>query len=377
MKKVFLPFLLVLPATLVAEPFKPSAEQLARVPVAYKARCTPESRRAAIEKLGGDEKTEEAILAALRHLKNTQNKDGSWTSESRVWTTAFGLLCFLGHGETAQSEEFGISVLNAITFLVDNAVKQRGLITSDPKDKDHVYEHAIAVWALAEAYVLCEGAYGEKITNLKKAAEVCGQLMINKQHVGGGWEYSYDTDNARGGDTSITGWHMLALKSCQMTGLKYANLTKSWKKGVDYLERMQAPNGGLGYSSPGSVTTTRAAIGALGFQLFKGPSHKGARKAIRYFQKESKFDWDTPDADLYGQLYAALAFRYQGGEAWSRYRKQVFPQILKHQSLDGSFENVGGGKDIEASRPVFAGDTDAAIHYRTCLATLILQTYYR
>ncbi|MEN8785622.1 MAG: hypothetical protein ABF379_14760, partial [Akkermansiaceae bacterium] len=47
--------------------------------------------------------------------------DGSWSESKPIGMTGLALLCLLGHGETAQSDEFEVCVLNAIQYLVDIA----------------------------------------------------------------------------------------------------------------------------------------------------------------------------------------------------------------------------------------------------------------
>jgi hypothetical protein len=333
------------------------------IPTAMKKRCSKADRLQRLADGGGTPACEDAVVKSLRWLKKTQAKDGSWTGR-KTSMTGLALLAFLGHCETAGSEEFGETVLAATTFLVDKAMKNNGKLADDFKDKHWCYEHSIAVYALAEAYTLCVKSFGENIPNLEQAVMDSGQFLINSQHKSGGWEYGYSEDSARGGDTSIVGWHMQALKACKFTGLDFANLKKCYKKGVDYLERMQAANGGLGYSNPGSVTPTRASIGALCFQIWEGSSDRRARKAIKYMHKELAHGTDNADFDLYGHYYAAQAMINHGGKEWENYNTKFRDDLLGKQVADGSFKGL----------KMKHGNSD---HYSTCLATLMLEVYYR
>ncbi|MFT6239944.1 MAG: hypothetical protein ACJAQT_002027 [Akkermansiaceae bacterium] len=290
---------------------------------------------------------------------------------------------YLGHCETAQSEEFGETVLSAIIHLVDKAMKNNGKLATDLKDDHWCYEHAIATYALAEAYTLCTKSFGENINQLEEAVQASGQFLINSQHSGGGWDYAYSEDSARGGDVSIVGWHLQALKACKLTGLDFKNLRKSGNKALDYLERMQLSSGAIGYSSPtlhaGQDGTTLAAVGALCAQIWKSPATKVARKAVRFMDQEMKFDWNSPDSDLYGHYYAVQCMINNGGPEWERYNKLFRDQLLNNQAKNGSFKplNKGNQKTIKAVAASFTGDTPFATHYRTCLATLMLESYYR
>jgi hypothetical protein len=176
---------------------------------------------------------------------------------------------YLGHCETAQSEEFGETVLSAIIYLVDKAMKNNGKLATDLKDDHWCYEHAIATYALAEAYTLCTKSFGENINQLEEAVQASGQFLINSQHSGGGWDY--------------------------------------------------------------------------------------------------------------GHYYAVQCMINNGGPEWERYNKLFRDQLLNNQAKNGSFKplNKGNQKTIKAVAASFTGDTPFATHYRTCLATLMLESYYR
>ena len=350
------------------------------IPIESRKRCSLADRMDRLINNGGSKECETAVVNALRWLKKTQNKNGSWTNQKEVGMTGLALLTFLGHCETAGSEEFGDAALSAITYLIDISMKNNGKLATDLKDEHWCYEHAIATYALAEAYTLCVRGFGENISQLEEAVMASGQFLINSQHQGGGWDYAYSEDSARGGDVSIVGWHLQALKACKFTGLDFANMTRCYKKGLDYIERMQASSGAIGYSSPNGIHgdgTTLAAVGGLCFQIWKSLSTRVARKAVKFMDKEMKFGWDTPDADLYGHYYAVQCMINNGGKEWERYNKVFRDEVLNNQDNDGSFKVVGGGNKLNAVGASFAGDGVHGRHYRTCLAALMLESYYR
>jgi hypothetical protein len=239
------------------------------IPSILKKRCSHADRMDRLLSNGGNAECEKSVIKSLRWLKETQNKDGSWTDQKQVGMTALALLAYLGHCETAQSEEFGETVLSAIIYLVDKAMKNNGKLATDLKDDHWCYEHAIATYALAEAYTLCTKSFGENINQLEEAVQASGQFLINSQHSGGGWDY--------------------------------------------------------------------------------------------------------------GHYYAVQCMINNGGPEWERYNKLFRDQLLNNQAKNGSFKplNKGNQKTIKAVAASFTGDTPFATHYRTCLATLMLESYYR
>jgi hypothetical protein len=344
-----------------------------------KKRCSRADRLSRLNSNGGTEKCEDAVVNGLRFLKKTQNKDGSWCTQKQVGMTGLALLAFLGHCETTMSEEFGETVFSAITYLVNKAMKNKGKLGTDFKDNHWCYEHAIAVYAIAEAYTLCQKSFGESIPNLPEAVQASSQFLINSQHQKGGWDYAYSEDSGRGGDLSIVGWHLQALKAADHTDLDLKNLTRSVRAGLEYSATCRNSNGAFGYSGPGlhGDGTTLAAVGALSFQIWGKSSSKEARGACKFIDDNMKFGWNTADADLYGHYYAAQCMINFGGDPWKRYNEKFRDEVLKNQRPDGSFKPVGGGQKLNAVGGSFAGSGKFSEHYRACLSVLMLEVYYR
>jgi hypothetical protein len=357
----------------IREPFEEEFE----LPTIMRIRPDEGGRLEAIEKAGGTEAAEQAVLAGLRHLVTTQNADGSWGASHRFAMTSLALLAFLGHGDGPWSAEFGPTTESALKWMISLGLEQGGAFASDLGPNPIPYEHAIATFALAEAATLCASNFYE-MPGLKTVAQTAGQHIIKKQHQSGGWDYGYKTDSVRGGDLSITAWQLQALHACSQTGLEFSDLKATVRKGLDYVESCQKSDGGFGYTpnglpvSPNGYATLTGA-GMLVFQLFGKKSVKPVRMGAKYIQKKSKFGYHTADSDLYGHFYEARAMFFRGGAEWQDYHKMVFPHLIEAQGPDGSWPAPGGGEKINAIAALF--QTDA--HYRNCLCLLILETYYR
>ena len=84
------------------------------LPITITKRCSEQDRMNRLSNNGGNKQCEEAVISSLRWLKQTQNSDGSWTSDRKVSMTGFALLAFLGHCEHPESLEFGDAVTRAI-----------------------------------------------------------------------------------------------------------------------------------------------------------------------------------------------------------------------------------------------------------------------
>lgn len=333
---------------------------------------TKEERLARLKESGGTPAIEDAVVKALQYLKKTQQADGSWPGGTAY--TGFALLAYLGHGETPASAEFGDSGLRAITYLVKLGMKQGGKLALDTKPKHWPYEQAIATYALAESAAVCT-QLKLNVPNLREITQKAGQFVIDNQNTSGGWDYNYSEHNARGGDLSITVWHMLALKACTNTGLEFRNLQQAVAKALEYGEKLQVPSGGFGYSGPGSANPdyyTLTGAGMLTQQIWDRGSRASVRSGAVYIAKQSRFEYNTSFADLYGHFFESQAMLNRGGEQWRRYSAMTLDQLLANQNPDGSWKVPGGGKTLRAVAPMYVQNA----HFRTCLCTLMLEVYY-
>jgi hypothetical protein len=200
------------------------------IPTVMRKRCSKEDRLERLKSNGGTEACEEAVVNALDWFQTTQGKDGSWSNQYKVAMTGLALLAYLGHCETPLSEKYGETVTKAITFLVDVGTKNKGKMGSDFKSNAWVYEHAIATYALAEAYTFCK-ELSINLPNLRETVQDCGQTIIDGQNPHGGWTYRFEEINRN--DTSVMGWCLQALKACKHTGIEFRNMTKCVRDGLD------------------------------------------------------------------------------------------------------------------------------------------------
>lgn len=333
------------------------------VPTALKKRCSKQDRLARLQESGGTPECEDAVINALIWLKTTQNEDGSWTKDHPVAMTAFALLAYLGHCETPVSDEFGDSVARGITYLVNVGLKNDGALTNKPANSiQWVYDHGIAAYALAEAYTLCNSIKHE-VPDLDTVVRKSTEIILNGQGASGGWVYKFAPTNS--GDNSVGFWQIQALKAAKHTGLlSESKLEKHGKGALGFLGRVQGQNGAIGYRENAAQSPGLTGGGVLAFQIWNG-DEKNIKKGIEYIDKNSAFTWGNANANLYYHYYNVQAMINYGGSEWDNYNKRFRDELLKNQQKDGSWiQNVGNHGPINT-------------HMATCLATLMLEAYYR
>jgi hypothetical protein len=334
-----------------------------QLPPQIQKRCSKADRLARLQETGGTPACEEAVLKSLRWLKQTQKPDGSWTTQHPVAMTGFALLAYLGHCETPLSEEFGDSVLRAITYLVNVGLKGDGRLTNkDAGSIQWVYDHGIATYAMAEAYTFCK-SLNINIPELDKVTKKSAEMIIVGQTDVGGWLYRFDSGNS--GDNSVGYWQIQALKAVKHTGLiEESKLNRVGRKALDWLEKAQGSNGAIGYRGDAGRSPGLTGGGVLAFQMWDKGNSKAASSGIRYVDKNSEFKWGEENSNLYYHYYNAQAMINAGGRFWEAYNKRFRDELLKAQKPNGTWEQT-----------MQHGPVD--VHMATCMATLMLEVYYR
>lgn len=348
------------------------------IPQTMRERCSKGDRLNRLTKNGGNEACEDAVMKSLRWLKKTQNPDGSWCKQHPTAMTGFAILAFLGHCETPNSEEFGDAVTKGIVYLVNKSMKNNGKMADDLKGH-WSYEHGIATYALGEAATFCT-KLNINIPNLKEATIASGNWILEHQHSNGSWTYLYELSSGHH-DNSVGLWQIQALKACSHTGFWDEKAFRgSFRKALEYIRGTQNKNGGVGYASSnahGDAGWSMTGGGMLAFQML-GKSHDSVvRQGAKHLKKTVKFDWNTADAALYQNYYNAQAMINRGGGDWDFYNKVFRDQILNNQNADGTWKDIGGGNKINGIATSYKGGSTMATHYRTCLATFMLEVYYR
>ena len=320
-------------------------------------------RAQALQRFKGSAETEKAVLAGLRWLKVNQRADGSWScAKSDRAGTALAVLAFLGHGETADSEEFGACVNKGLQYLVAQ-VGPDGLVAGREAQG---YAQGIVALALSEAYAMTQStAIREPLERAVRAITITQKVKKKDPKFVGGWRYSPTSDDA---DTSVSGWMIMALKSAKLAGVEVSE--ESFDLAAQFLWAMYG-DGGFGYSGPGKDWGPTA-IGVL-CQQFMGHGDDKRIKPALDFLKDQKADWAKTKSAyvLYGWYYQTQAMFQGGGAYWEYWNHQIRDTMVKSQADDGHWplppQSEWELKSVGNSSPV----------YSTALGCLILEVYYR
>jgi len=349
-----------------------------------------------VEEGGGTPASEDAVARGLRWLEVHQNRDGSWhfnlvggnldactcrdssTVATTTAATGLALLAFLGRGNTHQSGEYRHCVKDGLYYLMSRLkLTANG---GDLRGKLHgqMYDQGIAAIVLAEAYALTRDK------ELEEAAQQAIDFIVFAQHkAGGGWRYSPGMP----GDTTVTGWQMMALKSGQMAYLHVPGDTI--QRAIKFLDSVQLDKGArYGYMRQYNDGQPRAtsAIGLL-LRMYTGwnKDHPTLRQGVELLSKQgpriSGKSWagaktnparhltQGSGTDMYYNYYGTQVMHHWGGNQWENWNYVLREYLIETQASDGH----------ESGSWYFAGGhgKQGGRLYNTCLAVMTLEVYYR
>ncbi|MBL8817402.1 MAG: terpene cyclase/mutase family protein [Planctomyces sp.] len=329
-------------------------------------------KQAALKKFGGNADSEKAVNSGLKWLSSIQQKDGSWSfakvgdsptpgtfGTTDMGATAMSLLCFLGAGHTHQTDgPYKETVRQGLAWMFANAV--RGSSGADLRGKFQgnagMYVQGIAAICICEASAMepddreLRKLAGEAITFIERAQDP----------VGGGWRYT----PREKGDTSVTGWQLMALQSARAGRIRYS--TQTTRDAREFLDSVSAEQGSrYGYTDPDGNNPTMTAV-ALLCRMYMGwkREHPGLAKGVQYLS-----DVGPSEHNIYYNYYATQVLHHWGGEQWEKWNNRLRPHLVSTQVQDGP---AAGSWDVTDPH----GNAGGRI-YQTTLSVLTLEVYYR
>ncbi|QDT04021.1 hypothetical protein K227x_24070 [Rubripirellula lacrimiformis] len=337
-------------------------------------------RKKLLRDYGGSESSEAAVTEALKWFSRHQMPNGGWTFAHNLvcngacgnpgdapraravsGATAMALLPFMGAGQTHIQGDFKEVVGAGLRFLVQSGKPGNagGLPVLDLRSGGDMYSHGLAAIALCEAYAMTEDP------QLFGPAQGAINFIVAAQCRDGGWRYR--PQEARGGDTSVVGWQVMALKSGYMGHLSIPPATIQGS--VMFLDRVQSNNGSMyGYDKPSTkIRSGTTAIGLL-CRMYTGwdKTHPGITEGVQNLLK-----FGVKKDDLYFNYYAAQVLRHYGGPEWDKYNVELRDWLVSSQAQNS------GAKGSWYIKSKVHGMEEGGRLMQTAFATMILEVYYR
>lgn len=360
------------------------ARNPARAPETYQAR-TSGQRKTNVLTNGGSEESEAAVENSLKWMASVQEPDGRWSSAKHgggsvdkdpqgqprldggkyadSGVTGLVLLSFLGAGYTHEKGPYTEEVRKGLDWLIAQQQSKNGYLGGNATRFDQNYCHAIATFALAEAYAMQRDA--NEYPELRNAVRRGVDLIAALQNEDGGWRYGKGTDSDS--DMSMFGWQLMALKSAVNGGISVPDKTRRGM--VKFLEeRARGNNGGLaGYRRKDQPTAAMTAESLFCRQMFTSQREDAAsREAVSYLLR------NLPKATSYDEYYwyyGTLAMHQVDDAAWQEWNQSLRDLLILMQRKEGP---LAGSWNPNGKWAGIGGRL-----YSTALSTMCLEVYYR
>jgi len=328
------------------------------------------ARSTLLVKGGGTSDSERAVSLGLRWLARHQQSDGQWSfhhgsddpgslTNCTTGATGLAILSFLGAGHTHRSEHvrFQKNVDKGLKYLVSQMKhgKEGGDLRGQVVSNEGMYAHAIATLALCEAYGLTRD---EKL--MGPAQQAINFIVSAQDPKKGGWRYAPQQP----GDTTVTGWQVMALKSAKSSGLKVPEHTLSGA--TKFLDSVQTAGGSrYGYDHAGG-NPPMTAIGLL-CRMYLGwkPNSVPLKRGVQYLSNKG-----PSPGDIYYDYYATQVLHHWGGPEWKKWNEVLRDYLIESQAKEG---DAAGSWKPTGDRGAGAGGR----LYQTCLSVMTLEVYYR
>lgn len=359
-----------------------AASQGSRAPAPYQLR-SEEQRGEAAQAFGGSPESEAAVELSLKWLAKNQSAGWYWEaaahgggSQQRPEAREFGnvgrnadtgvtglaLLAFLGHGHTYEKGDYTTNVERGLKWLISQQGTD-GSLTGRAGINDAIYCHAIATFALAEAYAMrSDDAAGGW---LRGPVERAIEYTLSHRTPDGGWRYDSKTEQS--GDMSIFGWQLMALKSAELGGIPIPEDVR--QQLVQFLmQRSSGTHRGLAAYRLREQPSAPMTAEALFCKQILGMSrdNPASQEAVNYIRRSPPH---ISRLNYYYWYYGTLAMYQYGGQPWEEWNAALRDLLVQEQRKSGPLAGSWDPRDIWGP---YGGRV-----YSTAMATLCLEVYYR
>ncbi len=382
---------------------KPDTPQVARtdfdpiqrngLPPLYQFR-NAEAREKAVLSYGGTAESERAVERGLEWLAANQSASGAWIasdfgggnvvigasgldtrgapvkdgipgSRADSGVTALAILAFLGANYTHERGQYQEEVASALRWLVENQ-EADGFLGAEATHYARMYSHAMATYAMAEAYGMRQSP--TQPSPLRLPLQKAVDYILNQQNErDGGWRYQ----KGQTSDMSIFGWNLMALKSAELAGIEVPSRAKDLM--IKFLiDRSMGENNGLaayhiqisGQDAPTPTMTAEALFckQMLGLRREDPASLEAVEFITNYQPKRTEYD-------VYYWYYGTLAMFQYGGVAFDEWYGPLRDLLVADQREDEEFV---GSWDPRGRWGGYGGRV-----YSTAMSILCLEGTYR
>jgi hypothetical protein len=319
------------------------------------------------------EKYRENVRKGLEWLAKQQFKDGHWGANGDqypVSMTALAGMAFLMEGSTVREGKYAPQIRKAADWLMERSMKgnQRDGLIGNP---DHPTETGRYMYGHGFAMLFLACVYGdeddrERRERLKDILTRAAKYVGAAQSTQGGWFYTSKVEGHDQDEGSVTITQVQALRAARNAGIPVSK--EVIKKAQDYLRNSTTAKGGVVYSlgrggMRAPIGGERPALTAAAISCaFSAGEYKDdlVKKWFKFCQTAISargIGGVRIGHDEYTHYYYAQALYILGDDGWEKlfgptpadqrltwsdYKKDMFENLSRSQSSEGSWPSGGG-----------------------------------
>ena len=289
--------------------------------------------------------------AGCRYLARTQDPSGTWKdSQEGPGVTGMAMMVLLASGEDPNHGAYAMNIRRALRSIIRSQDQSTGFYGGNGgMGHSSMYHHGFAMLAMAEAYGTVddrrlwseEGGDGKGMST-GASLELAVKLAVTsaKKNPLGAWRYSPDaTDH----DTSVSGAILMGLLGARNAGIEVPDETID--RAIDYFASMTAPDGRVGYASPGGGSDATTSIGTLVMAIARRKEMAQFSKAADVIKQVDRGGRNEGGYPNYTRYYRAQALFQADVDAWKAWNSQLVSELKAQRRPDGGLVAGANGMD--------------------------------
>ncbi len=313
-------------------------------------------------------RVDRGVERALAWLASQQAPDGSFPTRDagQPAVTSLAVMAFLSAGHQPGQGRYGEKLNRAIDYVL-SCQQEDGLLCLLVPENYHVhqgpshtgtYNHAISGLMLCEVYGQVSRERSEKIQvavkdALKYTAKLQKEPAKTDARDRGGWRYIQPGGSPSMSDLSVTGWHLMFLRSAK--NAKFEIPDEEVRNAIRYIQGVFQPSTGefyYGHLASYDQYTNRGmmGVGALSLSL-AGLHNTPMARQVGDWLLEHPFDaygvtFHRFERFHYSAYYGSNAMAQLGGDYWKKFFPILAKTLLDAQTPEGAWASESGEDSI-------------------------------
>lgn len=311
------------------------------------------------------QQVDSGVERGLAWLAAQQQRDGSFATlpQGQPGVTSLCLMAFVAHGHMPGSGPYGEQLEKAVKYIL-SCQQENGLIALvGPRGKQihrnvsheigstATYNHALSALVLSEVFAMGQGSDIEQMqSSIEKAIGLTLEMQTWPKDRGadrGGWRY-VDDFNHEDSDLSVSGWHLMFLRSAKNAGFDVQ--AEPIEKAVEYVQRCYRPRFQTFLMLAEDDTHRSRAMAGAGILalahagMHDSPEAKAAGEWLLRYEfttYNESLPFDRPqyhdDRYHYGAFVCTQAMYQLGGHFWQQFYPPTVRTLLRSQSAEGAW----------------------------------------